>query len=281
MSPGTLSSTARAIISRARSVLGRLQHPPASSNLVFGASEPSVPCDPFGLAGRKVDRNQNVCSFGRLQAISGHRSLPTHSSNRWENRGVNAPHTNWAEVWRLYAENQDVFAAVFADLGSEGIGVAREGAVDYVHEFLVERAPAALETFRPERGELKAWLFVVFKRFVLGTLRERATQERLLRKFAADASPSQPEQEQQLDIVAVQAAVAALPAKQQRAVRAFLQAPGGSIRDVARTLGVSRWRASQLVSDALEALSSHLGLPEDAAPKGLRELVSVEDEDRP
>jgi RNA polymerase sigma factor (sigma-70 family) len=183
-------------------------------------------------------------------------------------------------VWRLYAENQDVFAAVFAGLRRTGFVIEHETAVDYVHQFLIERAPAALGTFRPDRGNLKGWLFVVFKRFVLGAQRERASHERQLRRFAADAVPAQAEHEQPLDLVAVRNAVAALPADQRRAVRALLRSPAGSVRDVARSLGVSRWRASQVVSEALTTLSSHLGFPSETPPKGVRRILETDEEDR-
>ena len=151
--------------------------------------------------------------------------------------------------------------------------------MDYVHQFLVERAPAALRTFRPDRGDLKGWLFVVFKRFVLGAQRERASHERQLRRFAADAIPSQTEHELPLDLIAVRNAVAALPAEQRRAVRTFLRSSAGSVRDVARSLGVSRWRASQLVSEALTTLSARLGFP-GKPPRGVREIIETDEEDR-
>jgi RNA polymerase sigma factor (sigma-70 family) len=166
---------------------------------------------------------------------------------------------------------------VFASLRSAGLRIDREAAVDFVHEFIIERAPGALATFCPERGELKGWLFVVFRRFVLGTLRERTRQARLIRAVAEHATSHPVEHELAFDVDAARRAIAELPSEQRRAVRVFLETPDGSIRETARRLGVSRWRASQYVSQALEFLAARLGFPNDDLPpsaiSGLRHLI--------
>src|SRR5262245_24585185 len=129
--------------------------------------------------------------------------------------------TMWSSIWALYAENQDVFAAAFADLASAGVVIDQEAAADHVHEFLLDRAPSALATFRPERGELKPWLFVVFRRFVLGALREQSRREKLLRGLAASGGGDlsvERSRELPSDMDVAREAVKNLPPDQRRAI---------------------------------------------------------------
>src|SRR5258708_2519234 len=80
----------------------------------------------------------------------------------------------WNQVWKLYFENQNTFWGVISSLRRRGISISDEEATDLIHEFLLERAPFALATFRPERGQLESWLFVVFRRFFSRLLPEQA-----------------------------------------------------------------------------------------------------------
>ena len=134
-------------------------------------------------------------------------------------------------------------------------------AEDLIHEFLVERAPAALATFRPTKGDLQGWLFVVFRRFAVGTLRESSRHERLLAKVAeASAAEVAHDEGFQLDLAALEAALTELPPEEHRAMLALLSS-GGTARGVARVLGTSRWRAASLISAALDKLTSQLATP--------------------
>lgn len=184
--------------------------------------------------------------------------------------------TSWSAVWTLYRENQQVFMAVFSHLRRGGLAIDEEATQDFIHEFLIERAPSALKTFRPERGELKGWLYVVFKRFVLGSMRDRARRERLLLKFSGEFAVHSADRND-FALEELRTAVSTLTADERRAIDAFLQSPHQSIRDVARALDVSRWRASALMTSAITQLTTKLStseadLPSTAAakPHGIR-----------
>jgi RNA polymerase sigma factor (sigma-70 family) len=175
---------------------------------------------------------------------------------------TSAAQPSWSQVWNLYLENQEVFRAVIAGLRRGGMNLDDETAHDLAHEFLVERAREAVATFQPERGELKGWLYVVFKRFVQGAFRDRSRRLHLLEKFAVEAAAgansgggSEPYEEQAQQL---RGAIAKLSAEQQRAVRTFLESPNQSVRDVARLMKISRWRASSLMAQALESLTTQL-----------------------
>jgi len=152
-------------------------------------------------------------------------------------------------VWRLYLEEQSVFEGVFADLRAKGTVISRELATDLIHEFLIERAPFALATFQPDRGELRSWLFVVFRRFVLGTYRSSQRSGDILKRWQKDltATPSDNYPGLEQDLLAVKAVTAGLPEDERRALTTFFGADGASVRAVARALGISRWKATRLI----------------------------------
>ena len=175
------------------------------------------------------------------------------------------PESSWSAVWTVYRENQEVFAAVLSQLRRGGLAIDEEASQDFIHEFLIERAPSALNTFRPERGELKGWLYVVFKRFILGSVRDRARREQLLLKFSAEFAVHSVDSDHS-ELNALRAAVTTLSTDEQRAVEAFLKSSHQSIRDVARILNVSRWRAGALMNSAIANLTEKLSAAEADSP---------------
>jgi RNA polymerase sigma factor (sigma-70 family) len=174
----------------------------------------------------------------------------------WQDRDVAAP---WDSVWRLYFEHAEVFRAAISDVRARGVRIDDATATDLIHEFLLERAPAALETFRPERGTLSTWLFVVFRRYVLGSLNADAHRQRLLRTYERehDGEADVRRHDEDRDHLAARAALSALPSEERRALRVFF-GDAGSVRDVARALGISRWRADKLVAQAIDRIAAAL-----------------------
>jgi RNA polymerase sigma factor (sigma-70 family) len=137
--------------------------------------------------------------------------------------------------------------------------VDEETANDLVHEFIVSRAPRAIEAFRPERGELEGWLFVVFRRFVIGALRDGARRRQLVAQLGKELVRSTGEEtEFQSDLEALRSSIASLPNEEREAMVALLSSDLASVRDVAATLGISRWRAQQVIQAALFALRNEL-----------------------
>jgi RNA polymerase sigma factor (sigma-70 family) len=163
----------------------------------------------------------------------------------------------WSEVWKMYLDHPAVFQAVFSDLRAKGLRIPKEMTTDLIHEFLLERAPFALATFRPERGVLESWLFVVFHRFVVGTFRSRKRGQSILDKWqheihrlAADDERGAPH-----DLEAIEKALASLPPEEKQSLLLFLGAGGGSIREVARRLGLSRWKTERLIIQAFAKIA--------------------------
>lgn len=157
-----------------------------------------------------------------------------------------------------------MFAKVFASLRQRGFALDDDTQSDLIHEFLMDRAPAALATFNPELGERAGWLFVVFQRFVLGTARTHARRQRLLASLAKDPVDVAPaEDELRLDLDALQQALTAL-APEERQVIDQLTASNGTVRSAARALGWSRWRTTQVLAAALQKLTGQLNAPAQA-----------------
>ncbi len=172
----------------------------------------------------------------------------------------------WSDVWRLYLENVDVFRAAVVSLRRTGVFLPEDLVSDFVHEFLVTRAPDALATFRPARGELRPWLFVVFRRYVLGTYRSqrrvRAALEALQEEMDVIEVTSGPDEAADLSRVAD--AIEHLPRERQQVLYAFFGAKASSIRATARELGLSRWKASRVLLEAVSDVAAQLGIDLEA-----------------
>ena len=156
-----------------------------------------------------------------------------------------------------------------SDLRASGASISKEMATDLIHEFLMERAPYALATFQSDRGDLEPWLFVVFRRFVLGTYRSNQRSTDILLRWRQDLVKSDGEGYEGLkqDLAVVEAATASLPNKEKRALLLFFSDQGGSIRAVARSLGLSRWSTTHLILQAaahvVQALNVDIGVGKD------------------
>ncbi len=152
----------------------------------------------------------------------------------------------------MYRDHQAVFQAVFSDLRAKGFNISKEMATDLTHEFLLERAPFALATFKPDRGLLESWLFVVFHRYVAGTFRSRKRAQTILDKWQHELQglPVIEERDAPQDLEAIEKALTSLPNEEKQALLLFLDDKAGSIREVARRLGMSRWKTERLIIQA-------------------------------
>ena len=172
----------------------------------------------------------------------------------------------WNQVWKLYFENQTTFWGVISSLRRRGISISDEEATDLIHEFLLERAPFALATFRPERGQLESWLFVGFRRFAAGSYRNRQRMQMVLQTWRDDLplAGANEENEARQDVQVVKSALKALPKDERKALQLFLEQDNGSIRAVARALRLSRWKTTRLVLRSVArvaaALDVYIGL---------------------
>ncbi len=195
-------------------------------------------------------------------------------------------HIPWSSVWALYAHHAKAFHGAFRSLARRGQLLRPDEEMELLHEFLLEHARPALATFRPERGELDSWLFVVFRRFVTGALVSRAAFRRkeALGDHGHESLAPETDRELPADLQAARTAIDALPEDERSAMRAMLQ-PGGSVRSVARKLAISRWRAQQLLDRGLEKINARLApFPvETATPAiidNLRRRLAANNEER-
>jgi RNA polymerase sigma factor (sigma-70 family) len=170
---------------------------------------------------------------------------------------------DWSQLWRLYVDHSETFRGAIRDLRSSGLRLSDEDGRDYVHEFLLERAPKALRTFDPAKGNLGSWLFVVFRRFVLERLRAASRRSDLVKRMAVETATPEAVSSG-ADVLNVRAAMRRLPLDQRRAVRAyFREGERESWRRVAVELRVSRGEARRLVTAGLEELTRLVGLGGD------------------
>ena len=183
----------------------------------------------------------------------------------------------WSRVWALYAQHADVFRRVLAKLRVSDARFGDGAASELVHEFLTERAPGALSTFDPSKGEMGAWLFIVFERFVLERYRRQRRRDDLLDALTVRTPSPSEEIERTIDLHVVSQMIASLSSLHEKAIQAFFSKRTPSVRAVATTLGVTRRRAAELIAEAAAVVAVELGAPVDMSLDELRRLAARAD----
>lgn len=75
--------------------------------------------------------------------------------------------TNY-DLWEIYFANQDVFQYVINKTGKWYIN---EG-IDLIHDFMIDHLPTALNSYNPQKGSIKPWLYIVFLNYARRRLLE-------------------------------------------------------------------------------------------------------------
>jgi len=132
----------------------------------------------------------------------------------------------------------------------------RAWALDRSHDVFM-RLHENLKTLRLDE-DLRPWLRKVAVNECLMDLRRRERRQRLLRLFGRtpERDAARPENELALrrDVVALDHALALLPAK-QRMLLSLMYFEGENLTDAAKLIGVSKGQASKLHQSALAALA--------------------------
>ena len=185
----------------------------------------------------------------------------------------------WSQVWDLYVSHASVFADVIGQLRARGTSISSDEAAELVHSFLVDHAPSALATFEPERGELRPWLWVVFRRYVIGTLRSEHRHAGILTTLTLESTSGDDEAvEATEDLDRVRRIVETAPRAQRDALKSFFGAEGGSVRAVARSMNVSRREARRILLEATARIVLALRVDVGASWDDVRALVNGGDD---
>jgi DNA-directed RNA polymerase specialized sigma24 family protein len=163
------------------------------------------------------------------------------------------------QAWAVYAEHQDVFAAVLTHTGPWGVN----DGLDLVHDFLVDRLPQALVSYDARIGPLPPWLYRVFANYARKRRLERAAVQKRWQSLAGVGEPAAPasdEGEAAADDRCVGDALGQLAPEERDTLHAYFgRAPeAGNVRAVARRFRWSRHRARQVLLQALGALAARL-----------------------
>jgi RNA polymerase sigma factor (sigma-70 family) len=177
----------------------------------------------------------------------------------------------WNSVWALYKDFPGVFHRALVELS-----VQQDQHADMIHEFLLERAPDALRSFDPSRGEIAPWLYVVFRRFALGRLQNDRRRVEVLEELAREPSVAD-SIDDPLDTERMSNAWRKLPGLEQRALRAYLE---HGVQGATRAMGVSPWHVKRIVILALAKLLLDLRLYTGVDPADLALLAHGSGDDR-
>lgn len=163
-----------------------------------------------------------------------------------------------------YRQYRGLLFSALGKLAAQGFSVPPDDAADLVHDFFAEAWGGIAERYDPERATLGTYVYAAFVRFARprivrlqrfrGSLVEPREIERL-----AEAESDAPEPGDVLDLQRLNKAIIALPLPSRELLEYWLKAPSGSEREVARSLGLSRYQARLRLIDALGQVSVAMG----------------------
>jgi RNA polymerase sigma-70 factor, ECF subfamily len=155
---------------------------------------------------------------------------------------------SWERFESLYRSSRDDVYAYVCTL------LRDPAAAEDVTALAFERAYRRRRTFDRRRGEERAWLFGIARNAALDELRRRRRVATLVGEASdVDSVPDDDGPEVALRRTAVQAALAALPAREREIVALKFHA-GLSNAELARVLGVSESNAGTLLYRTMEKL---------------------------
>lgn len=161
------------------------------------------------------------------------------------------------EALNLYVAHRDLFEHVLRRIAPVGV----EDGLDLVHEFLLDRLPLALRSYKPAVGDIEPWLYTVFlnyaKRWRMESARLR-TRWVDLEHLDFVATCPEPDVEPDASLLpTVRAEVEALPSDARTAVLDYFGngSAAGSVRAVAKKNGWTKHSTRAAILEGLARLA--------------------------
>jgi DNA-directed RNA polymerase specialized sigma24 family protein len=196
----------------------------------------------------------------------------------------------WHEIWDLYKEHGPALFLISRAICRQDPRLGPEDAEDLVHSFVLDRLPRVAEASRGlPQDSRRQYLRASFRNFLRSAARERSRHATALDQLSRAFGHVQPESRADIDKetlaspAEVHAEVVDLPPDLLRPAALYLgiSGPPQSIRNIARSLNLTRYLTRLAVIDGLVAIAVQMrarGLLSDRELEAAR-LVLLEGRD--
>lgn len=163
-----------------------------------------------------------------------------------------------------YRTHRGLLFSALGRLAREGYVAPPAESIDLIHDFFVEAWEGLASRYDPTRAKIPTYLYAAFVRFarprIARVQRMRATlvdPHELAEALAEDEGSA--DLGRAVDLARMRDALAALPPASRMALDTWLNVDRTSERDVARSLGLTRYRSRQLLIEVLGRVMTELG----------------------
>jgi RNA polymerase sigma factor (sigma-70 family) len=161
---------------------------------------------------------------------------------------------------------------VLGALARRGYVAQPADANDIIHDFFVDEWPLVEKHYDPSRGPFERYLFAAFYRFGRRRIARAHSQQRRMVEMSSALSlssadtPAEELVEAGARAAEMREALARLPDTQRVVLQNYLSDASGNEREMARQLGITRYRLRETMADAMGRLATELNTlePEDA-----------------
>lgn len=178
------------------------------------------------------------------------------------------PDTSSLALDEAYHRWRPMLFQALSTLAKQGYPAPPSEALDLIHDFFAEAWVGIASNFDPRKGRIESYVYGAFLQFarprvvkLLRFQRSILEPEALARVINRQRSDSQPG----VEIGILRAALDQLPVPARDLLRDYLQGVAPSERALATKYGVSRFKAKELLMDALGHVVVALGRPEHLA----------------
>lgn len=165
-----------------------------------------------------------------------------------------------------YIQYRGLLLSALGKLGAQGFHVWFDEAADLLHDFFLEEWGKVTAGYNPSRGEFEPYLYAAFVYFArpriirLGRIRQRRVDlHGMVEQLGVEPAQPVPAEEPPDTRVLVRA-LGELPPTERAAIESFLY-EGCSERDLADRLEISRYRAHNLLLDAIGRIVLQVAKP--------------------
>lgn len=169
-----------------------------------------------------------------------------------------------------YREYRGLLFAALGRMALQGFVVPPGDASDLVHDFFIDAWSGLEQRYEPQRASFQTYMYAAFVRFARPrivrlhrfnkALCDPAEMTRLADLLAGDSGPA----DDAIDLARVHQSIADLPVALHEALSGWLDANRTSERDVARTLGLSRYELRRRLIEALGQITVAMGALHEA-----------------
>lgn len=174
-----------------------------------------------------------------------------------------AAERNVPTLEEAYARFTPLFFAALARLARQGFIASPSDSMDLIHDFFIDGWKTLEKNFDPSKGSLESYAYVAFIRFTRPRIvRLRRWNDSLVGDDRLDVLEATEQTEiDDLDRQRIQRAVAALPSFERELLIQLASSDYLSQRDLANSLGLSRYRVREMLIDALGHLAVSFDRP--------------------